>query len=84
VLLKSVALADNGAQLTDHVWMDARNSLGNIKPGTAIEFSARVKTYEKNKMRNKQKDFGLTHPSRLELLPEPPYKQLELNLWGVA
>ncbi len=75
VLLRGVRTLD-GKPVCDHLWFNYTKgfeNLGTIQKGEKIRFTARSKSYQKgyqgwkwNVERRSEKDYRLSHPSKVE------------------
>ena len=76
ILLNDVVDRDTGKMVADHVWFAYTKGFekAGVVPGDALEFEARVKTYEKGYVnarigiRQQQWDYKLSHPTRIKIL----------------
>lgn len=76
ILFSRIERVDTGEELTDHVWFDVRKTIENLnlRPGSIVEFDARVTEYEKGYVNiwqgidNSEIDYRLSHPTKFEVL----------------
>jgi len=75
LLFRDVCLAENGQQMTDHLWFNETKgfkALGPLKEGDCIEFDARVTHYMKGYRGRREdiykptyKDWRLSFPTKI-------------------
>jgi hypothetical protein len=76
ILLSQVTDMETNTLVTDHLWFSYTKGFEkiNLKEGLMITFEARVKSYKKGYvnraigMHRQQKDYKLSHPTRIEIL----------------
>lgn len=75
VLLRDIKDVD-GKRVTDHLWFNFTKqieALGELKPGTIVQFNARVKPYEKGYVNRRegiderQTDYKLNYPTKVTI-----------------
>jgi hypothetical protein len=75
ILLKDIIDLENGALVTDHLWLNLTKGFEalSIKEGVALEFEARIKEYTKGyvnsryKIDQQKKDYKLSHPTKFKI-----------------
>lgn len=76
ILLKDIADALTGEQVTDHIWLNFTKGFENIhlQPGTIVEFQARIVEYKKGYKNSRfasgeqKKDYKLSHPTQIRIV----------------
>lgn len=76
VLLNNITDTETNQVVADHLWFSytAGFEKANIQEGALLEFDARIRQYTKgyvNKkygINNRQKDFKLSHPTKIKTL----------------
>ena len=78
ILLKAVAIADTGEQVTNHLWFTRGKSWEPFSVGDTVEFDARVVAYEKGYKGRRHDvydapikiDYKLERPTKVKLITE--------------
>ena len=70
LLLKNIMDLSNQQEITDHLWFTytKRFQEVNLKEGNIIEFDARVKEYWKGYREDIEKDYKLSHPTKIFII----------------
>ena len=77
LLLTDIRDVSTNEKVSDHLWFAYTKAFqdANLKEGMRISFEARVKEYSKGYVNrslginNKRKDFKLSHPTRIVVMP---------------
>lgn len=75
ILLKDIIDLENGALVTDHLWLNLTKGFeaAGIREGVTLEFEARIKEYTKGyvnkqyKIDQQKKDYKLSHPTKFRI-----------------
>jgi hypothetical protein len=78
ILLKGIVDVETNDVVADHLWFSLTKSFEKLvlKEGMLVEFEARVKIYKKGyvnsryKIDNSKKDFKLSHPTKIKVIPQ--------------
>lgn len=78
ILLKEIVDVETNDVVADHLWFGLTRSFEklSLREGAVVEFEARVKVYRKGyvnsryKINNSKKDFKLSHPTKIKVIPQ--------------